>query len=1064
MKSLVLPVTLLIGWAVASLSSILAADEPAAVSLRLRNGYYVPGSWLSIESPKKDGAATTANQLGTIQWQASGLVQPLNVYWEQVAGIYLPIANAASTKPTGTHGFELATGDVVYGNLKSLSRESVEIESTRFGVLRMPTNSVRQMFTNQNAEVIVIGPQGTKGWYSAQPKNSQQGIDPLANNPQQVVEWVRSPEKLKQWSDQGPPSTNVVGAQLRSEFELPAKSRIELELSWQKHGEFAIFVGGGLKERRDRTAFRLEVWEKELVLIREDDDVADVRTLMPINPGAGSVRLQLFHDRAAERLIVFSGSGAALADLQFKLHARAPGGKARVANNQANVVVQARNANNAGPNAQLPPAPNRTEASELVITNYQGDLRLDSIRVSAWSGVVPQLVDSTKPRLQRNNGQLEVGELISFDAAQKSITFKTEKGDRTESLDQFSQIVLSEKRAAASGSELQLFLHDGTRLIGRPANSTAGRLRLRHASIEQEIEVPLADLQTVSVAVADKASAKPAETIPASTSVLSWDQGVLHGRLVDGQESAAASCLVWQADAAQSPTALARDFNGRIVYGGKALAANPGTPQAATPNAGAGNAAVPMAMVRIAQRVVANAIPLNPNVPAPKEPTPGPPAAANQANASPAAYRIHLRSGEIIPCNQLTIDDEGLKIQSSVSTANRLPNELIKAVEMTATAKPPKLTNVKRQRLLMLPRVSRDNPPTHVVRSVDGDYLRGRLIQLTDQQLTVEVRVETKQIPRALVSHIIWVHADELDQPPGSVAPGAKPGEAKPSDGKPSDAKPAEKPAEKPAPQPTDKPGQNPTGLLVQALRADGVRVGFEPRETKAGVIAGVNRYLGEVRVDVREVEELLIGKAIGQAVAQMPYSQWRWTAATLPKIVLSEQNSGDGSRKPGSDSPLVGKAAPDFKLPMLAGKEEFVLSQQKGRIVVLDFWATWCGPCLKTMPLLEKVVSELPKDAKVDLIAVNLEEQPRQITSMLERHKLKVNVALDQDGAVAAKYSATAIPQTVIIDREGKVVRLFVGGGPQFEKELRDALTEILGPPPSNGGAVPAPKPVQAD
>ncbi|MFM8252930.1 MAG: hypothetical protein ACKOBW_15145, partial [Planctomycetota bacterium] len=230
MKSLVLPVTLLIGWAVASLGSILAADEPAAVSLRLRNGDYVQGSWLSIESPRKDAAATTVNQLGTIQWQASGLVQPLNVSWEQVAGIYLPIANTASTKPTGTHGFELATGDVVYGNLKSLTRESVEIESTRFGVLRMPTNSVRQMFTNQNAEVIVIGPQGTKGWYSAQPKNSQQGIDPLANNPQQVVEWVRSPEKLKQWSDQGPPSTNVVGAQLRSEFELPAKSRIELEL------------------------------------------------------------------------------------------------------------------------------------------------------------------------------------------------------------------------------------------------------------------------------------------------------------------------------------------------------------------------------------------------------------------------------------------------------------------------------------------------------------------------------------------------------------------------------------------------------------------------------------------------------------------------------------------------------------------------------------------------------------------------------------------------------------------------------------------------------------------
>jgi hypothetical protein len=55
--------------------------------------------------------------------------------------------------------------------------------------------------------------------------------------------------------------------------------------------------------------------------------------------------------------------------------------------------------------------------------------------------------------------------------------------------------------------------------------------------------------------------------------------------------------------------------------------------------------------------------------------------------------------------------------------------------------------------------------------------------------------------------------------------------------------------------------------------------------------------------------------------------------------------------------------------------------------------------------------------------------------------------VALDQDGAVASKYAANAIPQTVIVDREGKVARLFVGGGPQFEAELRAALTEILTP-----------------
>ena len=66
----------------------------------------------------------------------------------------------------------------------------------------------------------------------------------------------------------------------------------------------------------------------------------------------------------------------------------------------------------------------------------------------------------------------------------------------------------------------------------------------------------------------------------------------------------------------------------------------------------------------------------------------------------------------------------------------------------------------------------------------------------------------------------------------------------------------------------------------------------------------------------------------------------------------------------------------------------------------------------------------------------------------MLERHKFDVTVALDMDGVVADSYDATAIPQTVIIDREGKVFRLFVGGGPEFEDQLRDALKAATGAP----------------
>jgi hypothetical protein len=95
-------------------------------------------------------------------------------------------------------------------------------------------------------------------------------------------------------------------------------------------------------------------------------------------------------------------------------------------------------------------------------------------------------------------------------------------------------------------------------------------------------------------------------------------------------------------------------------------------------------------------------------------------------------------------------------------------------------------------------------------------------------------------------------------------------------------------------------------------------------------------------------------------------------------------------------------------------------------------------------MPQVEQVAREF-QDRGVQLIAVNLQEDSGQITPMLERHKLHPTVALDRDGAVAEKYAASAIPQTVIIDQEGKVARLFVGGGPHLGDQLREALRAVL-------------------
>jgi peroxiredoxin len=99
-------------------------------------------------------------------------------------------------------------------------------------------------------------------------------------------------------------------------------------------------------------------------------------------------------------------------------------------------------------------------------------------------------------------------------------------------------------------------------------------------------------------------------------------------------------------------------------------------------------------------------------------------------------------------------------------------------------------------------------------------------------------------------------------------------------------------------------------------------------------------------------------------------------------------------------------------------------------------------------MPQVDKVTREFA-DQGVKLVAVNLSETPEQIRTALEQLQISVPVALDRQGRVAEQYGATAIPQTVIVARDGTVARLFVGGGNHFEEQLRAALRNVLNPEP---------------
>jgi thiol-disulfide isomerase/thioredoxin len=233
--------------------------------------------------------------------------------------------------------------------------------------------------------------------------------------------------------------------------------------------------------------------------------------------------------------------------------------------------------------------------------------------------------------------------------------------------------------------------------------------------------------------------------------------------------------------------------------------------------------------------------------------------------------------------------------------------------------------------------------------------------------------------------------------------------------------------------------------MRVQTLTADGNRLTFVAEKTDAQAIAGTSDVLGACRVELAKIDQLLLGGSIEQSAATLPFHVWKLHHAPEPKFVLAEAKAAAEERAAGTESPLVGQAAFPFKLDLLEGGT-FDLAKHKGRVVVLDFWATWCGPCLRAMPTTDAVVREFA-DRKVKLVAVNLEERPDQVKATLARHKLNVTVALDTDGAISQRYSVTAIPQTVVINRDGKIARLFVGDSQRNADALRKALQELCPP-----------------
>jgi peroxiredoxin len=138
-----------------------------------------------------------------------------------------------------------------------------------------------------------------------------------------------------------------------------------------------------------------------------------------------------------------------------------------------------------------------------------------------------------------------------------------------------------------------------------------------------------------------------------------------------------------------------------------------------------------------------------------------------------------------------------------------------------------------------------------------------------------------------------------------------------------------------------------------------------------------------------------------------------------------------------------TGGPAPQFTLAASSGSN-VSLAQYKGQVVMLNFWASWCGPCRQEMPLLESIYKKYHR-LGFTLIGVNVEPDSNAANEWLKQTPVSFPILYDKESKVSKMYDVAGMPSTVIIDRAGKVRVLHRGYKPGDENEYLDSIRTLV-------------------
>lgn len=154
------------------------------------------------------------------------------------------------------------------------------------------------------------------------------------------------------------------------------------------------------------------------------------------------------------------------------------------------------------------------------------------------------------------------------------------------------------------------------------------------------------------------------------------------------------------------------------------------------------------------------------------------------------------------------------------------------------------------------------------------------------------------------------------------------------------------------------------------------------------------------------------------------------------------------------NSQPASGYPAAEFTLPDLNGRP-VSLAQFRGKLVFLNLWTTWCPPCRMEMPAMERLYQRL-RDRGLVVLAVNQDDErtASEVPRFVRERQLTFPVLLDPQGTLSTRYGVTGYPETFLIDREGKVIRHYIGPDEWDSAEAIAYFTGLLADPAGAPGA----------